>query len=79
MGDGADLTLIHRLRAPCENACGRPTHNEATGETPSMEAIMSKPLINIDDVEFVHELRHGDRFDARIAPIASLIGAQKLS
>ncbi len=40
---------------------------------------MAGPVFNIDDAEYVHELRHGDRFDARVAPISNQIGAKKLS
>ena len=40
---------------------------------------MSKPILNIDDVEFAHELSHGERFEARIAPISPQLGAKKLA
>ncbi len=40
---------------------------------------MSKPVFNIDDAEFARELRHGDRFEARLAPISNQVGAKMLS
>jgi uncharacterized cupin superfamily protein len=39
---------------------------------------MSRPVINVDELEFTRELRHGDRFEARIAPVGPLLGARKL-
>jgi uncharacterized cupin superfamily protein len=38
---------------------------------------MSKPLINIDELEFV-EFGKGDRFNAKRADVASKLGAEKL-
>jgi uncharacterized cupin superfamily protein len=40
---------------------------------------MGKPVFNIGDAVFVHELKHGDRFDARLAPISNQLGAKMLS
>jgi uncharacterized cupin superfamily protein len=40
---------------------------------------MSKPVMNIDDVEVGREWSHGDRFEASFAPISSHIGAKKLA
>jgi uncharacterized cupin superfamily protein len=40
---------------------------------------MPKPVVNIDDVELVHQFGHGDRFEARMAPISNHIGAKKLA
>ncbi|MCK5377106.1 MAG: cupin domain-containing protein [Acidobacteria bacterium] len=40
---------------------------------------MSKPIFNIDDAEFAHELRHGEAFEAKIAPISLHLGAMKLA
>lgn len=37
-----------------------------------------RPIINIDDVEFAREIRHGDDFEARIAPVGVHLGARKL-
>jgi len=39
---------------------------------------MAASVINLDELEFTRELRHGDRFEARIAPISLKIGARKL-
>lgn len=38
----------------------------------------TKPFININDLEYSAEHQHGDKFAARFAPIATLIGASKL-
>ena len=38
---------------------------------------MPAPILNIDDLQFETQ-RHGERFEARFAPIASRIGAAKL-
>lgn len=38
---------------------------------------MSRPIINIDELQF-RERSHGERFAARIAPIAKQLGAQQL-
>jgi uncharacterized cupin superfamily protein len=40
---------------------------------------MRKPVFNIEEAVFVHELKHGDRFDARIAPISAQLGAKMLA
>ena len=40
---------------------------------------MGKPVFNIRDADFVREWRHGDRFDARIAPISDKLGAKMLA
>ena len=39
---------------------------------------MTVPIINLDQLEFARDIRHGERFDARLAPIGSKIGARKL-
>lgn len=39
---------------------------------------MKKPFINIDDLDYSLENQHGEKFAARFAPIAPLIGGQKL-
>ncbi len=39
---------------------------------------MDAPILNIADAEFAREMKHGDRFAARIAPIAAKLGAKKL-
>ena len=36
------------------------------------------PIINLDELEYARDLRHGDRFEAKLAPIAPKIGARKL-
>ncbi len=40
---------------------------------------MSSPIKNIADIEFTRDLEHGDQFSARVAPVGTSIGAQKLS
>ena len=39
---------------------------------------MSAPIVNIDELDAARELRHGDRFDAALAPVGARIGARKL-
>ena len=39
---------------------------------------MSTPLIHVDDLQFTRDLKHGERFQAKLAPVAPLIGARKL-
>jgi uncharacterized cupin superfamily protein len=39
---------------------------------------MSIPILNIREAEFAREMKHGDRFEARIAPISQRLGAKKL-
>ncbi len=40
---------------------------------------MSKPILNIDDAEFTRELRHGELFEAKCAPLSIPLGAAKLA
>ncbi len=40
---------------------------------------MPKPVFHADEAEFAHELQHGDRFAAKIAPISAHTGAEKLA
>jgi uncharacterized cupin superfamily protein len=40
---------------------------------------MGKPVFNIGDAVFVHEVKHGDRFDAKLAPISNQLGARMLA
>lgn len=40
---------------------------------------MKKPIINVNEAEFGRTMRHGDRFDARIAALSTHVGAQKLA
>lgn len=40
---------------------------------------MGKPVFNISDAVFEREFKHGDRFDARLAPIGNRLGAKMLS
>lgn len=37
-----------------------------------------KPVVNLDEVEFVRTQAHGDKYAAKLAPISPLLGAQKL-
>ena len=39
---------------------------------------MKGPVINLDQLEFTRDLSHGDKFEARIAPIGTTLGALKL-
>ena len=39
---------------------------------------MSVPIVNLDQLETARELRHGDKFDATVAPVAPRLGARKL-
>jgi uncharacterized cupin superfamily protein len=39
---------------------------------------MTAPIINLDQLEFNRELKHGERFDAKLAPVGAKIGARKL-
>ena len=39
---------------------------------------MNGPVINLDQLEFTRDLSHGDKFEARIAPIGTKLGALKL-
>jgi uncharacterized cupin superfamily protein len=39
---------------------------------------MNPPIVNIDALATVRDLRHGDRFDAVLAPVGMLLGARKL-
>ncbi len=39
---------------------------------------MEKPFVNLSEVPFTRETRHGDGFEARLAPIGTLVGAKKL-
>jgi uncharacterized cupin superfamily protein len=39
---------------------------------------MSRPVMNLQDLEFTREIRHGEKFAARIAPVGAKLGAKKL-
>lgn len=39
---------------------------------------MTKPILNLDELEFSRESRHGDKFEAKMAPISPRLGAKKL-
>jgi uncharacterized cupin superfamily protein len=39
---------------------------------------MSRPVMNLEELEFTREIRHGERFAARIAPVGVKLGAKKL-
>lgn len=38
---------------------------------------MARPIVNLDELAFIDQ-RHGDRFEARLAPIAAPLGAKML-
>ena len=38
----------------------------------------NRPILNVADVEFARALEHGDRFEAKLAPLSSKLGAKKL-
>jgi len=40
--------------------------------------VSARPLINLDELDVVRARVHGDRFERRMAPIASRIGAKRL-
>ena len=40
---------------------------------------MTKPILNLADLEFARDLSHGEKFEAKIAPISPQIGATKLA
>ncbi len=33
---------------------------------------MTAPIINLEELEFSRDTRHGDRFEARLAPVAAV-------
>jgi uncharacterized cupin superfamily protein len=39
---------------------------------------MTTPIVNLDELDATRELRHGERFEATLAPVGSRIGARKL-
>jgi uncharacterized cupin superfamily protein len=39
---------------------------------------MSVPIVHLDELEFTRDTRHGERFEAKLAPVAPAIGARKL-
>lgn len=39
---------------------------------------MSAPILNIRDAEASRELKHGERFEAKVAPIGAKLGSKKL-
>lgn len=39
---------------------------------------MTAPILNVDRLEYARELKHGDKFDAKLAPVGQLLGARKL-
>jgi uncharacterized cupin superfamily protein len=43
-----------------------------------MSPAMSKPIISKDELEFSREMRHGDKFEAKVAPVSPRLGAKKL-
>jgi uncharacterized cupin superfamily protein len=40
---------------------------------------MTKNILNLDDAVFERALNHGDRFEARVAPMSTKVGAKKLA
>ena len=39
---------------------------------------MNPPIINLDQLDATREMRHGEKFDAMLAPVGALLGARKL-
>lgn len=39
---------------------------------------MDKPIVNLQDLEFSRRVEHGERFQAKIAPVSTRLGAKKL-
>ena len=39
---------------------------------------MSRPIANINRIQFLREIHHGDKFEAKLAPVSLGLGATKL-
>ena len=39
---------------------------------------MNPPIVNLDQLSATRDLRHGEKFDALLAPVGALLGARKL-
>ena len=39
---------------------------------------MSVPIVHLDELQFTRDLRHSDRFEAKLAPVGPRLGARKL-
>lgn len=39
---------------------------------------MTAPIIHLDELEFTRDMRHGDKFEAKLAPVSPRVGARKL-
>lgn len=39
---------------------------------------MSSPIVHLDELQFTRDMRHGARFEAKLAPVAPVLGARKL-
>jgi uncharacterized cupin superfamily protein len=39
---------------------------------------MTRPIANINQIQFLREIRHGDKFEAKLAPVSLGLGAKKL-
>ena len=39
---------------------------------------MSAPILHVDELEFTRDTRHGDKFEAKLAPVAPRLGGRKL-
>jgi hypothetical protein len=39
---------------------------------------MSLPIVHLDELRFTRDMRHSDRFEAKLAPVGPTLGARKL-
>jgi uncharacterized cupin superfamily protein len=39
---------------------------------------VTAPILHLDELEFTRDTRHGDKFEAKLAPVAPRLGARKL-
>jgi uncharacterized cupin superfamily protein len=39
---------------------------------------MSLPIVHLDELQFTRDMRHADRFEAKLAPVGPTLGARKL-
>src|SRR6476659_3219161 len=63
---------------PSQARIAPPSGGSAAAAAASVGVHMSVPLVHIDDIEFSRDVSHGDRFEAKIAPVSQRIGARKL-
>lgn len=37
---------------------------------------MSSPIVHLDELQFTRDMRHGARFEAKLAPVVPVLGAR---